>query len=55
MGWPADDVYWEGYLGVARQDFSRLVSTVARFEPVLLAVTDDEAEEDAKTAAQLRG
>jgi len=53
MGWPADDVYWEGYLGVARQDFSRLVSTVARFEPVLLAVTDDEAEADAKRRLSL--
>ena len=48
MGWPFDESYWEGYLDAARDDFTRLVSTIARFEPVLLAVADDEAEADAK-------
>ena len=48
MGWPFDESYWEGYLYEAREDFTRLVSSIARFEPVLLAVADDEAEADAK-------
>jgi len=48
MGWPFDESYWEGYLGAAREDFTRLVSSIARFEPVLLAVADDEAEADAR-------
>ena len=48
MGWPFDESYWEGYLGASREDFTRLVSSIARFEPVLLAVTDDEAEADAR-------
>ena len=48
MGWPFDEVYWEGYLDVARQDFTRLASTIASFEPVFLAVSNDESEEDAK-------
>ena len=47
-GWPFDEDYWEGYLDAAREDFTRLVSTITRFEPVLLAVADDEAEADAK-------
>lgn len=48
MAWPFDKLYWEGYLEAARDDFTRLVTTIARFEPVRLAVSDDEAEEDAK-------
>ena len=48
MGWPFDESYWEGYLDAAREDFTRLVSSIARFEPVLLAVADEEAEADAK-------
>ena len=48
MGWPFDADYWEGYLDAAREDFARLVSTIARFEPVKLAVVNDETEADAK-------
>lgn len=48
MGWPFDEVYWEGHLDAARKDFTRLVTTIASFEPVLLAASDGEAEEDAK-------
>ena len=48
MGWPFDPDYWEGHLDAAREDFTRLVATIARFERVLLAVVDDEAEQDAK-------
>ena len=47
-GWPFDTAYWEGYLEAAREDFTRLVSTIARFEPVQLAVADDESETDAR-------
>lgn len=48
MGWPFDPDYWEGYLEAAREDFTQLVATIARYERVQLAVTDDEAEADAK-------
>lgn len=48
MAWPFDPDYWEGHLEAAREDFARLVATIARFEKVLLAVVDDEAEQDAK-------
>ena len=48
MGWPFDDDYWEGYLELARADFERLVATIARFEPVKLAVTNAEAKADAE-------
>lgn len=47
MGWPFDDEYWEGYLEMAREDFERLVTTIARFEPVTLAVANEEAKRDA--------
>ena len=48
MAWPFDEAYWEGYLGAAREDFARLVRTIAGFEPVLLAVSGEEAEADAR-------
>ena len=48
LGWPFDDDYWEGQLDVARTDFARLAHTIARFEPVRLVCTDDEAETDAR-------
>ena len=53
-GWPFDDVYWEGQLEVARNDFETLVSAVARFEPVRLAVADDEARADAERRFSLQ-
>jgi agmatine deiminase len=48
MGWPFDDDYWLGYLEVARQDFTGLIRTIADFEPVIITVADEEAEEDAR-------
>lgn len=48
MGWPFDDAYWEGLLEPARQEFARLVATIARFEPVRLACADAESEADAR-------
>ena len=48
MGWPFDEAYWEGQLEPARADFARLVATIARFEPVLLACADAESEADAR-------
>ncbi len=50
MGWPFDDEYWEGFLEEARADFTRLISTIARFEKVYLACGNDEAEKSAKQA-----
>ena len=47
MGWPFDETYWEGYLEAARSDFERLVSAIARYEPVSLAVANEEAKADA--------
>jgi len=46
--WPFDDELWEGQLEGVRQDMAGLVATVARFEPVVLNVRDDEAEGDAR-------
>ncbi len=53
--WPFDDVLWEGQLDGVRQDMTGLVATVARFEPVIVNVRDDEAEEDARQRLRLRG
>jgi len=46
--WPFDDVLWEGQLDGVRRDMAGLVATVARFEPVIVNVRDDEAEADAR-------
>lgn len=46
--WPFDDELWEGHLDDARADMAGLVATIARFEPVVLNVRDDEAEADAR-------
>lgn len=46
--WPFSDALWEGQLEPVRDEFAALVATVARFEPVVLNVRDDEAEEDAR-------
>lgn len=45
--WPADDAWWEGMLEPVRNEFTRLIATVARFEPVVLNVRDDASERDA--------
>ncbi len=47
--WPFDDALWEGQLAAVRDEFTALVATVARFEPVVLNVRDEETEADART------
>lgn len=42
--WPFDDELWEGHLKGVREEFTQLVATVARFEPVMLNVRDEEVE-----------
>lgn len=46
--WPSDDDLWEGHLDAVRAEFTGLVATLARFEPVVVNVTDEEAEADAR-------
>lgn len=46
--WPFDDELWDGQLEAVRVEFAALVATLARFEPVVLNVRDDEAETDAR-------
>ncbi len=46
--WPFDDALWEGQLEEVRAEFAELVTTIARFEPVVLNVRDEETEKDAK-------
>ena len=46
--WPFDDALWEGQLEAVRSEFTELVATIARFEPVVLNVRDEDAETDAK-------
>ena len=48
MAWPHDDEQWIGMLEPVRREFSTLVDTIARFEPVDLLVADDESERDAR-------
>jgi agmatine deiminase len=53
MAWPHDDEQWIGMLEPVRREFTVLVDTIARFEPVDLLVADDESEGDAR--ARLSG
>jgi agmatine deiminase len=53
--WPFDDVLWEGQLDGVRQDMTGLVAAVARFEPVVVNVRDDEAEADARQRLRRQG
>lgn len=46
--WPFDDDLWDGFLEGVRREFAPLVATIARFEPVVLNVRDEEAEADAR-------
>src|SRR6478735_3906193 len=48
MSWPFDEEMWFGHLNQVRQEYSTLVKTLARFEPVHLLVRDEEAEASAK-------
>ncbi len=46
--WPFDDELWEGHLEGVRRDFTGLVTTIARYEPVVLNVRDEATEADAR-------
>lgn len=48
LAWPFDDALWLGYLEGVRLEFTQLVAAIARFEPVVLHVRDEEAESDAR-------
>ncbi len=50
--WPSDDALWEGELEAVRDEFAAMVAVLSRFEPVVVNVTDHEAERDA--GARLR-
>ncbi|WP_218110295.1 agmatine deiminase family protein [Oligoflexus tunisiensis] len=52
MSWPFDEEMWFGHLTQVRQEYSMLVKTLARFEPVHLLVRDEEAETTAKAALE---
>jgi agmatine deiminase len=53
--WPSDDELWEGYLDAVRAEFCDLVTTLARFEPVVVNVSDAEAEADARARLTAAG
>ncbi len=46
--WPFSDALWEGQLEAVRDEFAALVATIARLEPVMLNVRDEDTEQDAK-------
>ena len=46
--WPSDDELWEGELEAVRREFAVMVSTLSRYERVVVNVSDDEAQGDAK-------
>ena len=48
MSWPFDEEMWFGHLQEVRQEYSNLVRTLARFEPVQLIVRDEEAAASAR-------
>lgn len=55
MSWPADNDLWWGHLEDVRDEYARLVATIARFEPVELLVRDEESENDAKERLGILG
>jgi agmatine deiminase len=48
MSWPQGQELWFGNLDAVRGEYAQLVSTIARYEPVELLVSDDESERDAR-------
>lgn len=46
--WPFDDALWDGFLEGVRREFAAMVAHIARYEPVVLNVRDDEVERDAR-------
>lgn len=55
LSWPFDDALWEGHLEGVRRDFAGLAAAIARFEPVVVNVRDEEAEEDAASRLAAHG
>ena len=53
--WPSDDALWEGELDAVRAEFALMVSALTRFESVVINVTDDEAEHDARARLRRAG
>ena len=53
--WPFDDELWEGQLEVARRDFAGMITVIARFEPVILNVGDEDTERDARARLEAAG
>ena len=53
--WPFDDELWEGQLEVARQDLAGMIAVIARFEPVVLNVRDEDTEADARSRLEAAG
>ena len=45
---PFDDDLWEGHLEGVREEFVQLIAMIARFEPVMLNVRDEEVEREAR-------
>lgn len=46
--WPQDADLWDGRLEPVRDEIAALVAAIARFEPVVVNVSDDDAEADAR-------
>ncbi len=52
MSWPFDDEMWHGHLREVRAEYTQLVKTLSRFDPVHLLVRDPEARSSAAEALQ---
>ena len=46
--WPSGDALWEGELDAVREEFAAMVTTLSRYEHVVVNVGDAEAEADAR-------
>jgi agmatine deiminase len=53
--WPADDELWEGHLDAVRAEFAVFVATLARFEDVVVNVSDQASEDDARERLRAEG
>lgn len=52
MSWPFDEEMWHGKLAEVRAEYTELVKTISRFEPVHLLLRDAEARSSAREALQ---
>ncbi len=52
MSWPFDEEMWHGHLTEVRQEYTQLVKTITRFEPVHLLLRDAEARTTAHRALE---